>query len=377
MKIIKYLPLAALAAAAITGCQDDMESFDNRVFDLGASKVQSVLIDGIATEGTASVTASVAKPLDHDIEVTFAADMQKVTAYEEIYSEKAVPLPQANYNIPDPVAMILAGAVSSDPVSVSITGLDQLDRNLVYVLPVSIVSAPIDVISSQQTSFIVIRGAALINVVANINENFGKLSSPGNATELGDISQLTAEALIYVDEFGKLISTVMGIEGQFLLRIGDAGLPDNQLQLATSSGNVTDAAWQLETGKWTALAVTFDSENGEVNVYFNGKKKGNTKTTRYSRAVDWNTSDFYIGKSYDDNRYLDGCISETRVWNRILSEDELNAPNHAYTVSPESDGLVAYWKFNEGSGLTIHDYSNGYDLICNSAPAWIQVELPQ
>ena len=38
-----------------------------------------------------------------------------------------------------------------------------------------------------------------------------------------DMKQITMEALIYPREFGKLISTIMGIEGNFLMRIGDAG----------------------------------------------------------------------------------------------------------------------------------------------------------
>lgn len=232
-------------------------------------------------------------------------------------------------------------------------------------------------VASKQTSYFVVRGAALINVVANINENYCSLKDAGSATSLGSMSQVTVEALVKIDEFGKLISTVMGIEGNFLLRIGDAGVPDNQLQIATSNGNVTDAAWQFDTNKWIALAVTFDSSTGAVNVYFDGVKKGSTQTVGYRRAVNWNSGSFYIGKSYDDARYLDGCISEARVWNKILDEEILKDPSHPYTVDPESEGLVSYWKFNEGSGLLIHDYANGYDLICNSAPTWIPVELPK
>ena len=51
-------------------------------------------------------------------------------------------------------------------------------------------------------------------------------------------------------------------------------------------------------------------------------------------------------------------------------------PNHFYEVSPESDGLAAYWKMDEGTGDAIHDYANGYDLKCQKAPEWIPVYLP-
>lgn len=376
MKLTKYLPLAAIIAIGMTACQKDMETFDNRVYEPNSTKLQSVLIDGMASSGVAIVKASIAKPLHRDMEVTFGSDFTKLGAYTEIYGEECVALPTANFTIDNPTVTILAGAVTSPEVKVNIN-LDGLDRNLVYVLPVSIVNAPIDVIESHRTSFIVVRGAALINVVCNINENFASLVAPGNASKLSGITQLTAEALFKVDEFGKLISTVMGIEGNFLLRIGDAGVPDNQLQLATSSGNVTDAQWQFKTNEWIALAVTFDSATGQTNVYINGVKKGSTQTSNYRQPVNWNSNNFYVGKSYDNNRYLDGCISEVRVWNRILSEEELMGETHRYVVPVQSEGLVAYWKFNDGSGLLVKDYANGYDLICNAAPTWVPVELPQ
>jgi hypothetical protein len=377
MKFKTYITVAAMVAVAMTACQEDMGSFDNIVYEPNAAKLTTVLMDGTVNEASGTVSASMAKPLDYDVNITFAADMDKLADYNELYGEEALPLPAENYEIPEPTATILSGAVSSAPVTVKITNLDQLDRNLVYVLPVSIVEAPIEVVASKQTSYFVVRGAALINVVANINENYCSLKDAGSATSLGSMSQVTVEALVKIDEFGKLISTVMGIEGNFLLRIGDAGVPDNQLQIATSNGNVTDAAWQFDTNKWIALAVTFDSSTGAVNVYFDGVKKGSTQTVGYRRAVNWNSGSFYIGKSYDDARYLDGCISEARVWNKILDEETLKDPSHPYTVDPESEGLVSYWKFNEGSGLLIHDYANGYDLICNSAPTWIPVELPK
>lgn len=72
---------------------------------------------------------------------------------------------------------------------------------------------------------------------------------------------------------------------------------------------------------------------------------------------------FCIGRSYDNTRDFCGMMSEVRLWNRALAADEINAENHFYTVDPASEGLVAYWKFNDGDGSVIKDYtSNGNDL---------------
>ena len=81
--------------------------------------------------------------------------------------------------------------------------------------------------------------------------------------------------------------------------------------------------------------------------------------------------------SVASDRYLDGKIAEVRIWNKTLSADEINAPTHFYTVDPASDGLVAYWKFDEGAGNKIKDYSvNGNDLTVDSVPGWTKVSLP-
>ena len=136
MKFKTYITVAAMVAVAMTACQEDMGSFDNIVYEPNAAKLTTVLMDGTVNEASGTVSASMAKPLDYDVNITFAADMDKLADYNELYGEEALPLPAENYEIPEPTATILSGAVSSAPVTVKITNLDQLDRNLVYVLPV-------------------------------------------------------------------------------------------------------------------------------------------------------------------------------------------------------------------------------------------------
>jgi hypothetical protein len=96
--------------------------------------------------------------------------------------------------------------------------------------------------------------------------------------------------------------------------------------------------------------------------------------------VNWDTTEkdreFYIGYSYDDSRYLEGEICECRVWNRVLTEEEINVPFHFYDVEPDSEGLVAYWKFDEGTGKVVKDYANGYNISGTGDPTWKAVWLP-
>lgn len=99
----------------------------------------------------------------------------------------------------------------------------------------------------------VLKGAALINTVPDIDLVYVTWTNPDVANNM---NKLTAEALIRVSKFDKItLTSIMGIEGKFLLRIGDAGIPQNQLQVATSSGNVTDeeSGWYRQTNGHISL----------------------------------------------------------------------------------------------------------------------------
>ena len=52
--------------------------------------------------------------------------------------------------------------------------------------------------------------------------------------------------------------------------------------------------------------------------------------------------------------------------------------SHVYEVDPASEGLVAYWKFDEGTGDTIRDQTgNGNNGTADSPLKWTEVSLPE
>ena len=79
---------------------------------------------------------------------------------------------------------------------------------------------------------------------------------------------------------------------------------------------------------------------------------------------------FFISYSYDAYRPLNGKIAEARVWSVARTQEQIRE-NMYEIADPESDPtLVGYWKFNEGAGNTIKDYSRyhndgeaEYDLV--------------
>lgn len=370
------LLVVATVLLGVSSCDDDAKNYDNKAFINGA-KVGTILLMGTNDTEAATIRTTMAKLETTDINVTYKVDASLVAQYNQTYGEEAIIVPSEHYEIPQTTSTIVAGTVNGNDIEVNFKNLSAMDRDLVYVLPVTVADANIEFLNSARTTYFVIKGAALVNTVADITKNNLSLQSPESST-LNAMSKVTVEALMWVNKFDKLISTVMGIEGRFLIRIGDAGIPDNQIQLATSDGNVTDASWQLPTNEWVHLAVTFDSADGAVEVYINGVKKGGTKYTACRNAVNWAVLSFYIGKSYDDARWLEGNIAECRVWNRVLTADEIKAKDHFYVVLPDSEGLEAYWKFNEGSGQIVADHTgHGNTMVASQPLTWNSVSLPE
>ena len=69
-------------------------------------------------------------------------------------------------------------------------------------------------------------------------------------------------------------------------------------------------------------------------------------------------ANFAIGTRADGlgTRVMNGIIDEVRVWSRPLTQEEIqDALNQE--LSGNEEGLVGYWKFNEGAGDTAFDSS--------------------
>ncbi len=221
-----------------------------------------------------------------------------------------------------------------------------------------------------------------------VNFNVARLySNWPNPAPLTDLSKFTLEALVNAETFYKgsnpdeNINTILGIEGTFHVRVwgtsssepGDVEVMfNNKVDGKDVESGLRYVAY-IDANKWYHIAATFD--NGNIALYVNGEKKGEKAldngvtsltipTGEWAQETNWgSTRHFYLGFSCDQRRCLKGNMSEVRIWNKVLSESEINAAGHFYSVDASSDGLVAYWKLNDGEGSVAKDYTaNGNDL---------------
>lgn len=392
IRVVAFLT-GLLAFASCEHEDIDRQHYDNKLFISAASKTDNEMLIDADDTYTRQIMAEIAKPESHDISVTFRVAPDLVEDYKTAYYDtEAVALPDNICRIDEPTARILTGGVQSTPVTVAFENVLSLDRKQKYVMPVTIESVEGigGVLRSSNTCYFVFRGASLINIVTDFTDNRA-WPEWGDFTEVSNMYSFTMEALINPTKLDKTISTIMGIEDSFLIRLGDSGVDPAQLQVAGSGASkVTDESLIIPTGTWTHIAVTFEcisTYQSEVKIYVNGemKKSGTFYVSNINFAIPHSNESgssfkrcFWVGYSFSDERRFEGKLAELRVWNRVLTEEEINSDNHFYRVDPESEGLVAYWKLNDGAGTVGKDYSPyAHDLTFESEPEWVSVNLPE
>lgn len=388
MKLNKLLiTVFAGASMALVGCQDNNEDqhYDNKLFISASNFTKEIKFNTGDVNVQEGIAVAIAKPEMHDIRVTMAPAPEMLATYKMAYAdEAAVILPTEHYSMSETTIVLKTGGIESEKLPIEFINIGSLDLRTTYVLPITITAVEgIELLQSAKTYYYIFRGASLINVVCNISRNRA-YPDFNNDAAFNNLTQNTLEILFKANAFPNQLNTLMGIESNYLLRCGDAGVPSNQLQVATSKGNLTSADLKFESGKWYHVAVVFDA--GAITVYVDGVEKASGQVDISSVSLGAAHSDesngkprcFWVGYSYADDRFFDGVVSEVRIWNRALAAEEIQATNHFYKVDPASDGLISYWKFDEGLGQVAKDYSaSGYNMTIENVPTWVGVSLPQ
>ena len=163
---------------------------------------------------TSHPVSSVTLPVDNEIQVSFDAKPSLAATYNLSYGDNATALPEAFYDIPVKNVTIQPGGISGDDIIVNFVNLNQLDDSRRYVLPVTITNVSgIGLLESARTTYFIIKGAALINVVANIKENYFPIKWNSDVSKMITI---TVEALVRSDDWvakrDNALSSVFGID---------------------------------------------------------------------------------------------------------------------------------------------------------------------
>lgn len=185
------------------------------------------------------------------------------------------------------------------------------------------------------------------------------------------------EAWVYVTSTGGC-QNIAGSEANFLLRIDS-----NQLDFVyggeiDARGEVSEAhvRTSVTANEWHHVVATY-TRNDKAILYVDGVQAGSETTLDHPVYMDGKTKNdgtypcwgypfrFYIGSGSDKHNYS-GSLAYLRVYDRAIGADEIS--DLMYEDEVEDDALIGYWKFDEGNGNTIADYSgNGITLTAKKA----------
>lgn len=100
---------------------------------------------------------------------------------------------------------------------------------------------------------------------------------------------------------------------------------------------------ELDTNTYYQISIIKNSTN--INLYVDNVLK-DTSTNMIA--------ELYAINDFNVFNYFNGSIDEVKIWNRALSETEIQEEMNANAVA-NPEGIVAYYDFNERGGNTVYD----------------------
>jgi hypothetical protein len=128
-------------------------------------------------------------------------------------------------------------------------------------------------------------------------------------------------------------------------------IESNQLKIKLGTTTKQVAIPNFSAGNWISVGAIVSSDS--VKLLYNGKILGVYPHTEKANIK--NSSSIEIGRKGTTN-YFNGEIDEVRLYNRALTNVDYERSYDVY-INPSMNGLMGYWRFDEGFGTIAYDYS--------------------
>lgn len=364
----KYLKMGIFSVLAIfaAGCTEG-DKFDpdmEIVLFSGTDDSPVVKIDSDEYALTVSATGKVSE----DVTVGIKYDTSALDRYNDANKTSFQAVPESYVTLSANTATIEKGQFVSDEITMTITGDDFVEEGYIYVVPVSITNVEGgDLKFIESTKSILLRKTNEYNFTAfdvssaDLSSNY--IFPDDKAIEL---SVYTYEIKLYPYSLKSKAGDICRVcawegkaeENATMLRFNESGYEWKSLQAVTPAGNIVSSGDTFDVNQWYVVSMVYDGST--MTMYVNGEAEdakgtgdGTTTFQRFELGMSWG--------GYTSSQLFSGRIAEVRVWDRALSVTEIK--EGICNVHPSSEGLRAYWKFNDGEGAVFHDATgNGYDM---------------
>jgi PKD repeat protein len=134
---------------------------------------------------------------------------------------------------------------------------------------------------------------------------------------------------------------------------------------------------RLRAREWHHFAISY-SADFQLNLTLNGTLVDSDRgeTAMYISGVEA----IYLGNAFSagqgSNNHYHGEMDEVRIWDHVRSDEDIIGQMHE-PLSGREDGLLAYYRFREGSGTTTESNSlSGNGGTLQGAPDWTTSTAP-
>lgn len=368
-KIELYRRLSLLLAATaliFLGSCDDTDYNKSVIIITGTGSSPIVKFEVEDTPSSYVLTASSTAKVSQDVAVTFAIDNSLLEAYNAEHKTNYQPLPSSAVSLINPDAVIKSGTAASSDVTVKIVSTEDFEEGNIYVIPITITNVKggdMEVLNASKTIFLRISRILGFNSLDMNNTSLYSNYIAPDALAI-DLPNYTYEIRCLINDWHETPERISRLcsftskdeSASNMLRFGENGYDIKSLQWVCPGGSVISSTI-FNTDRWYTISLTFDGS--KYVMYVDGIKDAELSGTkgsvfqRMELGMSWET--------YPAKQYFNGRIAEARVWNRALSSGELKSG--ICRVNPKSKGLMAYWKFDDGSGHIFTDATgNGYDM---------------
>jgi hypothetical protein len=189
----------------------------------------------------------------------------------------------------------------------------------------------------------------------------------GSRPDFKVAKDLTVEAWIYVSEqkrwagiVSKVFDTGSTESGYGILLDGSSGVYWGVKAQSSGIVYLSSGSNTVQLNKWHHIAGTYDGQN--LVVWVDGVRKASQSVSPAGIGYEPENS-LRIGayKDNDESYYFKGKIAEVRLWNKVRTEQEIQADMSKRLTGKEAN-LVSYWPLNEvkqeGSTVQVLDLTN-------------------
>lgn len=157
----------------------------------------------------------------------------------------------------------------------------------------------------------------------------------------------------------------------FEFGISETGSLDVFIDETVSKGIKTFGQGELTIRQWHFFAIVFNS--GQLTVYLDGNQY--TDSLRGS-SLNKATSSITLGATLHKKVFFKGQIANISVWNYPCNSEQIQAQHRGQIVGDE-EGLIAYWKLDDGQGTTVSNtLGKSYQGNFRGNPTWELGQIP-